>query len=363
MMNRGYAVLLTGCKSFRLQPKKLLKMSSRFASRLVYHEHGQPNEVIKLETFPEPTEVEDDNVIVRMLATPVNPADINTIQGVYAISPPLPATGGGDGIGEVLQVGPKVKDLKPGDRVFPGGSMKGTWTTHYIDSEKNLVKTRKDLPLLSAATLRVNPGTAYRMLKDFVKLEKDDFVIQNGANSAVGQNVIEIAKALGVKTVNIVRDRPNIDELKDDLKKLGADIVWTEEELRKAKEFRENKLPKPKLALNCVGGESSLEILRTLDHKGVHVTYGGMSMKPVTVPTATLIFKDISVRGFWMSQWIKENFENPDRLKMYEELAEMAHKGQLSPPKNIFAPIKDYQEIMENTVKGFKAGKYIIDLS
>ena len=171
-MNRGYSILLTGIQSSRHRSRKLLKMSSRFASRLVYQEHGQPNEVIKLETFPEPIKAEDDNVIVRMLAAPVNPADINTIQGVYAINPPLPATGGGDGIGEVLQVGPKVKSLKPGDRVFPGGSMKGTWTTHYVDSEKNLVKTRKDLPLLSSATLRVNPGTAYRMLKDFVTLKR-----------------------------------------------------------------------------------------------------------------------------------------------------------------------------------------------
>ena len=362
-MNKGYSILLTGIKSSRQRSRKLLKMSSRFASRLVYQEHGQPNEVIKLETFPEPIKAEDDNVIVRMLAAPVNPADINTIQGVYAINPPLPATGGGDGIGEVLQVGPNVKGLNPGDRVFPGGSMKGTWTTHYVDSEKNLVKTRKDLPLLSSATLRVNPGTAYRMLKDFVNLEKGDYVIQNGANSAVGQNVIEIAKVFGAKTVNIVRNRPNIEELKEELKKLGADIVWTEEELRKARDFRENKLPNPKLALNCVGGESSLEILRALGHKGVHVTYGGMSMKPVTVPTATLIFKDISVRGFWMSQWIKDNFESPERLKMYEELAQMAHEGKLSPPKNILVPMKDYQEIMENTTKGFKGGKYIIDLS
>ena len=104
-----------------------------------------------------------------MLAAPVNPADINTIQGVYAITPPLPAVGGGDGVGEVLKVGTKVTAMKPGDWVFPGGSMKGTWTTHFVESEKNLVKTRNDLSLLSAATLRVNPGTAYRMLKDFVE--------------------------------------------------------------------------------------------------------------------------------------------------------------------------------------------------
>ena len=57
-------------------------------------------------------------------------------------------------------------------------------------------------------------------------------IIQNGANSAVGQAVIEIAKAMKVVTVNIVRDRPNIEDLKNELRNLGADYVFTEQELR-----------------------------------------------------------------------------------------------------------------------------------
>ena len=93
------------------------------------------------------------------------------------------------------------------------------------------------------------------------------------------------------------------------------------------------------------------------------MTYGGMSLKPVIAPTSALIFKDISIRGFWMTQWIEDNFENPERLKMYENLGEMAAKGQLSPPKHILLPIQDYAEVMANAMKGFKTGKYILDLS
>ena len=205
----------------------------RFASRLTYSEYGPPTEVVKLETFETPETVSDDNqVLVRMLAAPVHPADINTIQGTYPLKPPLPAVGGGEGVGRVENVGQKVRELKPGDWVFPGGNMKGTWTTHFSDTESNLVKVRNDIPLLSAATLRTNPGTAYRMLKDFADLKPGDLVVQNGSNSAVGQAVIEIAKSFNLVTVNIVRNRDNIDELKQSLKDLGADHVWTEEELR-----------------------------------------------------------------------------------------------------------------------------------
>ena len=108
--------------------------------------------------------------------------------------------------------------------------MKGTWTTHFVESESNLVKVRNDISVLSASTLRTNPGTAYRMLKDFVPLNSDDdYIIQNGANSAVGRAVIEIAKAMDIKTINIIRDREDVDALKTELQEMGADIVWTEQ--------------------------------------------------------------------------------------------------------------------------------------
>merc|ERR1719192_2925351 len=129
--------------------------------------------------------------------------------------------------------------------------MSGTWTTRFVDDEENFVKVRKDISVLCAATLRTNPGTAYRMLKDFVPLNSGDYVIQNGANSAVGRAVIEIAKAMDIKTINIIRDREDIDALKTELQEMGADIVWTEQELRQTELFKKKHLPKPKLALNC----------------------------------------------------------------------------------------------------------------
>lgn len=88
------------------------------------------------------------------------------------------------------------------------------------------------LPGQAAVNIMTNPFTAYRMLADFVTLHRDDTVIQNLANSAVGQAVIQLSRHLGFKTVNVVRNRPSIEELKHYLKGLGADFVITEEELR-----------------------------------------------------------------------------------------------------------------------------------
>ena len=290
---------------------------SRRASRLAYHEFGSPSEVVKYETFEDPCieDSETNAVIVRMLSAPINPAHINVIQGTYPIKPKsFPAVGGTEGIGQVHQVGSQVKRLKIGDLVFPSIS-DGFWTTHVKGKESDFDKVTLKSQLAFEASvassdertkiiaglsvMRINPGTAFRMIKDFVPdLKAGDIVIQNGANSAVGQAVIQMAKHMELRTVNVVRDREDIAQLKHYLTGIGADYVWTENELRTAKEFRDNILPKARLALNCVGGSSSTEIAKCLETKGVHVTYGGMSLKPVVASTSSLIFKDITYKGF-----------------------------------------------------------------
>jgi trans-2-enoyl-CoA reductase len=108
---------------------------------LVYSENGAPVDVVRLETFETPTTaLSDTSVIVRMLMSPVNPADLNTVQGAYAIRPDLPAVGGGEGVGVVDAVGRDVRNLRPGDWVLPSGNMQGTWTTHLEVNEDQLVK-------------------------------------------------------------------------------------------------------------------------------------------------------------------------------------------------------------------------------
>ena len=89
----------------------------------------------------------------------------------------------------------------------------------------------KEIGTIEASMLNVNPCTAYRMLKDFVELKPGDTIIQNGGNSAVGQMVIQLCKEWNYKSVSVVRDRPNIQELKV-WKKLKinfliiVDVIW-----------------------------------------------------------------------------------------------------------------------------------------
>ncbi|KAI4457244.1 enoyl-[acyl-carrier-protein] reductase mitochondrial [Holotrichia oblita] len=338
-----------------------IRRQSIIASKLVFTQYGEPRNVLRKES-EELNGVNDKQVLLKMLAAPINPADMNTIQGTYAVKPKLPAVGGNEGVGEIVSVGNNVKNFAVGDRAVPLVNALGTWRSHLIVSEENILKVPKELGLVEAATITVNPTTAFRMLKDFVNLKENDVVIQNGANSTCGQYAIQLCKAWGIKSVNIVRNRQTINDLKLYLKELGADHVLTEEELRQTDLFRSKKLPKPKLALNCVGGKSATELMRQLETGGVIVTYGGMSREPVTVATSALIFKDIRIVGYWMTRWSNENAKSPARFNMYDELIDLMRNGKLRAPVFEFVRFDNFKNALENTLtaKGMAGKKYIL---
>uniref|UniRef100_A0A0N5AKX7 Enoyl-[acyl-carrier-protein] reductase, mitochondrial n=1 Tax=Syphacia muris TaxID=451379 RepID=A0A0N5AKX7_9BILA len=274
--------------SSRYISRSLLSISKRFltSKQLEYAERGDPTKVVQLKIRELSDDVDSKKVRVRWLAAPVNPADINQIQGVYPVKPPLPAVGGNEGVGEIDAVGSEIVGLKKGDRVFIIHSGAGTWTQYSICDESDLV----------------NPPTAYRMLTDFVDLKPGDLVVQNGASSNVGRAVIQIARARGLHTVNVIRKSERSSDTANELIELGADEVYTEDEMLTK---MRGKIKNAKLALNCVGGRSTLSLASCLGRKGVMVTYGGMSKQPLQIPTGPLIFKDIVLKGFWVTDWYR----------------------------------------------------------
>lgn len=240
----------------------------------------------------------------------------------------------------------------------------GTWQTHTIFNVDNVFKVPAGISNVDAATVTVNPATALRMLRDFVPLKSGDTVIQNGANSAVGQAVIQLCKIWNVNSVNVVRDRPNIDELKQTLKSIGATEVLTEEEIRVTTLFKSGQLPAPKLGLNCVGGRSATNILRYLVEKGQFVTYGAMSREPLNIPTGALIFKDIAFRGYWMSSW-KNSHSKEEYEQMCDELFQLMADGKFKSPIHKLIPVDQYKEAMIQLtdLKGMTGQKILFDFT
>lgn len=263
---------------------------------------------------------------------------------------------------QVLAVGADVKSLAVGDHVIHGLTQQGTWRSHSVHAAATLIRVPKEMDLVAAATLTVNPCTAYRMLKDFAKLQQGDTIIQNGGNSAVGQAVIQLCRIWGLNSVSVVRNRPDLEQLVAYLKRLGASEVLTEEQVRTTTIFKDGCLPRPKLAFNCVGGKSATEITRHLADKGQLVTYGAMSRESVTAPNAALIFKDIQFRGYWMARWLKENAKNQDRKKMLDELIGWYVDGQLQGPVHELVPFDEYERALQSSIdfKGFTGKKFVL---
>lgn len=339
-------------------------LSAGTCKALRYTNHGDPTQVVKLEDVDVP-KIREKDVLVKILAAPVNPSDMNMIQGTYAILPDLPAIGGNEGVAQIMEVGSQVKSLRTGDWVIPRDAGLGTWRTQAVLAEDDLISLPNDIPLLAAATLGVNPCTAFRMLSDFENLKPGDSIIQNSANSGVGQAVIQIAAARGINTINVVRDRPEFTQLSDRLKAMGASHVIREEELRRPEIKELFKIcPKPKLALNGVGGKSATELLRHLKVGGSMVTYGGMSKQPVTVPVSALIFKDVKIRGFWVTQWKRDHVHDEAAFRaMLDELCSLVRQGKLTAPACTEVQLQDYRKALDAAMQPFVSSKQVLVMS
>lgn len=295
-------------------------------------------------------EVRADEVRVRLLAAPVNPADLNQIAGKYPVRFPLPATPGFEGVGVVEEIGAEVRDLQSGTRVILPHDF-GTWREECVLKASELVAIPAEIDVLQAAMLKINPFTAWRLLHDYVTLRPGEYIIQNAANSGAGQAVIQLAHALGWKTINVVRRA----ELIDELRALGGDVVLLDDDnLREAVKGTEIRL-----ALNAVGGESALRVMNCLSPGGTMVTYGAMSLQPLRIPNGMLIFKDLRFRGIWINKLYEESTPS-ERAQTWEKLIALARTGKLRAKVAATYPLAQVKEAVAKAAEGKRDGKVLL---
>ncbi|KFY94899.1 hypothetical protein V500_03024 [Pseudogymnoascus sp. VKM F-4518 (FW-2643)] len=373
----------------RLAPRVSQPISRRFksgpygytqAKALVYSQNGEPSDVLSLHTHSISPSLPPTALLLRSLAAPINPADINQIQGVYPSRPPFTsllgtavpsAIAGNEACFEVMRVGSAVREFAPGDWAIARAPCLGTWRTHVEAQEDALLRVEKEgLTPVQVGTVGVNPTTAYRMLKDFENVEEGEWFIQNGANSGVGRAAIQLGRLWGMKSINIIRERGTEEEteaMRNELRGLGATHVVTEGELmgrgfsEQVKEWTVGGRQKVKLGLNCVGGKPTSAMVKCLSDGGHLVTYGGMAKAPLQVPTAALIFKDVKFSGFWVSRWSEKNLD--EKRRTVGEILELTRAGMFAD-----VPVQKVQwdwdtkeetlkEAVMGTLQGFRKGK------
>lgn len=287
---------------------------------------GRPAEVVKLNEVADVGSPGPNEVVVAVEAAPINSSDFLIASGRYGYLPPLPATLGIEGVGRVVAKGSQVRNLKEGDRTLIP-FMTPTWAERvkFTASWQRPLPDNADVNQLSM--VGVNPATAYLLLTDFVKVPRDGWVIQNGANSATARAVIAIAKSLGIRMVNVVRR----EEVVADVKALGADVVLVDgPDLAKRVASATNGAP-ILLGLDVVGGTSTLNLMNCLAPKGVIVIYSAMSGQPFSGSSPQMIFADLTVRAFWLGHWGKTATDEA-MAAMYDHLVPMVASGAISAP-------------------------------
>jgi mitochondrial enoyl-[acyl-carrier protein] reductase / trans-2-enoyl-CoA reductase len=315
---------------------------------------GDPADVLRVEESARPAPSAGE-LLLEMLAAPINPADLNVIEGKYGELPALPAAVGNEGVGRVAALGTGVKGFCEGDLVLP--MRHGTWTQFMLTSAEESVKLPRELDVFQAAMLSVNPASAWGLLKGFVDLQEGEWVAQNAGNSAVARCVIQIARQRGWRTLNVVRRA----EVVEDLRALGADEVFLEEQdLRKASE-EVCGTARPRLALNAVGGASALNLANALADRGTIVTYGAMGRQPLKIPNGLLIFRNLEFKGFWVSRWVKR-LPPVQAGEMWSSLASLSLQGKLRIPIHRVYPLRELPAAIEEAGRERRDGKVLLDL-
>jgi mitochondrial enoyl-[acyl-carrier protein] reductase / trans-2-enoyl-CoA reductase len=322
----------------------------------VYETHGNPADVLNIASRPWPTPGAGE-VIVKMRAAPINPADLNQIEGKYPVRAELPATPGFEGAGIAVDVAREVKGLTSGALVILPHNI-GTWRDAVAVKADELVVVPAGIEPVHAAMLKINPMTAWRLLHDYVKLERGDWLIQNAANSAAGRAVIQIAHELGYKTVNVVRRAELIDELRAE----GGDVVLVDSENLRHEVEDAIAGPPIRLGLNAVGGDSALRLANCLAPGSTLVTYGAMSLQALKIPNGLLIFKDLRFRGIWINKWY-DNATQAQRMEAFQHLFEMAKRGLLQTKVEKAYPLSEAKAAVAHAARGQRSGKIIFEFT
>jgi len=322
--------------------------------RAQYAQRGPvPQDVIDAVEFSPPP-LAAGEALVEVLAAPINPSDVLTLTGLYGLLPPLPAIGGNEGVGRVLELGPETRGPAPGQTVLlPVGC--GTWSTHVVVPAARLMPLPNGADPQQLAMMTVNPPTALLMLREFVDLQPGEWVIQNAANSGVGAYLVQIAKARGLRTVNIVRRESAVDGVRE----LGGDVVLVDGDKLAKRVSEATGGAAIRLGIDAVGGTATDRLANCLAERGVLVNYGMMGGEACQVSPASFVFRDISLRGFWLSRWFKEA-DAQQRAEVFGEVAKGIAEGHLHCRIAATYPIERIREAVAAAAAGERDGKILL---
>jgi NADPH:quinone reductase-like Zn-dependent oxidoreductase len=289
---------------------------------LIQTDYGDPARVLELhDDVPEPV-AGTGQVVIDIEAAVVQAADARTVLGAEGFRKKLPRTPGYEGVGRICAIGPEVKGVEIGTRVFaPIGA--GTYRERVAVSAEGLTLAPEGDPV-QVALLSLSPATALLILHDFAKLAPDDWVVQNAANSPVGRMVIQMAREQRIRVVNIVKSSPVIGELKE----IGAGAVLLDASDLKDRVTAVTQGAPIRMAIDAIGGAATARLAACVADDGVVVNYGAMSGEPCHLPSEMLAARGIRLCGITPARQLLRHTPE-ERKAVYERIGEMLAAGRL----------------------------------
>ncbi len=255
------------------------------------------------------TKLKKGQVLVKILAAPVNPSDLVYLLGKYGIPPVEGAYAGFEASGIVIQANAGLYGKwLTGKRVaiFATPGLDGVWAEYAVTGVQYCLPVRKELSDAQASTIVVNPCTSVCLLERSQQLGAKAVVI-NAAASQVGKGVIRYAKLLGIKTIATVRSEANLKVLNE----LGADkvLLTTTEDFKEqlkqvCKEFKASVL------LDSVADKDTPTVLQCMPNRSTAIVYGRLTETHDPIgglfSVSDVIFRDVKIEGFWLANYIKK---------------------------------------------------------
>lgn len=263
---------------------------------LIHDTFGDPAEVLhvaEVET-PEPGPGE---VRVRTVLASIHNHDLWTIRGTYGFKPELPARSGTEAVGVVDAVGEGVTTLQPGQRVVTGGTF-GVWAEYFVAPAAALVPVPDGIDDEAAAQLISMPFSALSLL-EYLDVAPGQWIAQNAANGAVGRLVAQFAAARGVHVLGLVRRAEGIAELAE----AGiSGVVATDDDAWRDRVIEITGGAPIVAGVDSVGGSASDDVLSLLADDGTLVVFGAMASPTMSLSSGSVIFRQVTVKGFWGSK-------------------------------------------------------------
>ncbi len=352
---------------------------------LVFEMYGDAKEVLSLQEIDEPIPQKGE-VKVKMLYSPLNPSDVyNTIRGTYKDAvgkaiwnhnklvadfsmdpegvktiPSLPHIPGLEGVGVVVSAGKGVyPNYLVGKRVTVVGADKGNWQEFNIVSAKQALPVNKSLSDEQAAVSFVNPVTAYIMIKEELKVQKGEFLLQSAGNSELGKMIIKLGKHFGFKTINLIRN----ESQREHLLALGADYVIdiTAEDV-KSKVYDITNGKGVAYALDPLSGELPSNMIQCLGLNGTLMVYGTLLSTPLSFSSRDLMTPLASVKGFFLTNWMAQ-IPLWKKIMVIKKVGKLVQKGVLSSDIDKTYELTEFKEAIASFEAGNNQGKILLKCS